>query len=585
MPYSGAGDPGLPANVKKMPENKRKQWVAIFNSSLARCQQGKLPPPPGGAGGKPPTCEGRAFAIANGTVKSVGKEVGLHMEIDDETVALKEEIAGAEKGEECVEVGASIGVIYDAPPPPPYGGATSFDGISAYLEARKLEWALGDLWRGFKVILENIERADADEMDATAKIKAVQAAANDLAKLMAKPEEAATKLGFREKVASAAGTAWSRIQQAMAGPNGGHDNVLGPHRTLAGTKGQGGFFSFKDAKGVWRWVAVFSNKFKDRDGETLAEAAHLKYVAKADELGKYPELRLWHVPGSRVGYAEMVDYVDGFMLSAGRFDPGMEPAAARLAELADDLGISHGFLYPVWAKKDGVVWEYWTFELSPLPRSKEANEWTVFGAEATAKGVGDMPMAPEKRAFLVDVIGEEKTAAVEESLATFSKDLEEHGIDWKEVGQAFMEPPWTPASDSQPVVEAEPAAVEAAPAEVPAPDKEKEDEPEGPTLQELSSKVDALGSHFEGMNTTLGEIAAAVKDLQRSDDEKVAAAMAPRRREPDPSARATGSPENVVDDDKAAAIVASGGEPDPNAPVNPVMPYIEQLKGVTPLRS
>ena len=559
MPYSGPGDPGLPANVKKMPAKKRGQWVAVFNSTFARCQAGKLPPPPGGGTA---TCEGRAFQIANGTVKSLGEEVGLYMTIDDETLALKEEVE--EKDGE---------MPYSVEPPPPYGGATTFDGVRQHMEARDTELAIEDIWYAFKAIVRNIQSDD--ETTPAQKGAAVQAAAAEFSTLMSAPEDSATKLGFREKLATVAGAAWSRIQAAMTGPDGAPDG-----------KGSGGFFSFKDAKGVWRWVAVFSNKFKDRDGETLAEAAHVKYVTKADELGKYPEVRLWHVPGSRVGYAEMVDYVDGFMLSAGRFDPGMEPAAARLAELSDDLGVSHGFVYPVWAKKDGVVWEYFTFEVSPLPRSKESNEWTVFGAEATAKGVGDMPMTPDKRAFLVDVIGEEKTGKVEESLANFSKDLEEHGIDWKEVGAVLAQAPETPAPDPEPVVEAAPAPVEAAPAAVAVPDEEeKEDEPKGPTLQELAGKVDALGSQVEGMTTTLGEIATAVKALQVSDDEKVAAAMAPRKREPDPSARATGSPDNVLDDDKAAAIIASGGEPDPNAPVNPVMPYIEQLKGVTPLRS
>lgn len=52
MPYSGASDPDLPANVKKMPASKRSQWVEVFNSSI-----------------KAGDDESTAFAKANGVAK------------------------------------------------------------------------------------------------------------------------------------------------------------------------------------------------------------------------------------------------------------------------------------------------------------------------------------------------------------------------------------------------------------------------------------------------------------------------------------------------------------------------------------
>jgi hypothetical protein len=52
MPYSGAGDPGLPDYVKKMPEAKRKQWVEVFMSAWSKYHD-----------------EGKAFRMANGVVK------------------------------------------------------------------------------------------------------------------------------------------------------------------------------------------------------------------------------------------------------------------------------------------------------------------------------------------------------------------------------------------------------------------------------------------------------------------------------------------------------------------------------------
>lgn len=58
MPYSGPGDDTLPENVKKLDEDKRAQWVDVFNSALAKCKK---------EDGK--DCEASAFAQANGVVK------------------------------------------------------------------------------------------------------------------------------------------------------------------------------------------------------------------------------------------------------------------------------------------------------------------------------------------------------------------------------------------------------------------------------------------------------------------------------------------------------------------------------------
>ena len=53
MPYSGSSDPDLPKNVQEMDEEKRTQWVEVFNSVLTKHHD-----------------ESRAFAAANGAVKT-----------------------------------------------------------------------------------------------------------------------------------------------------------------------------------------------------------------------------------------------------------------------------------------------------------------------------------------------------------------------------------------------------------------------------------------------------------------------------------------------------------------------------------
>lgn len=60
MPYSGASDSKLPSHVKKMPTDKKKKWVSIWNSTYSSCIND---------GGSKSSCEATAFKVANGAVK------------------------------------------------------------------------------------------------------------------------------------------------------------------------------------------------------------------------------------------------------------------------------------------------------------------------------------------------------------------------------------------------------------------------------------------------------------------------------------------------------------------------------------
>ena len=71
MPYS-VNDKNLPANVKRMPDKRRRAWVKIWNSSYSRCTIRKSK-----ASKKPSTdaqkksCEGEAFRIANAMTRKL----------------------------------------------------------------------------------------------------------------------------------------------------------------------------------------------------------------------------------------------------------------------------------------------------------------------------------------------------------------------------------------------------------------------------------------------------------------------------------------------------------------------------------
>lgn len=70
MPYSGASDPDLPANVQKLPSKKKAQWVAVFNASHASCIK---------KGGTAKSCESSSFAQAWGVVNK--REVEMNRSI------------------------------------------------------------------------------------------------------------------------------------------------------------------------------------------------------------------------------------------------------------------------------------------------------------------------------------------------------------------------------------------------------------------------------------------------------------------------------------------------------------------------
>jgi hypothetical protein len=67
MPYTANSD-DLPDYVKKLPEAKRAQWAAVWNSARAKCLED---------GGTPDTCEAPAFAQANGIVMKESADEAL----------------------------------------------------------------------------------------------------------------------------------------------------------------------------------------------------------------------------------------------------------------------------------------------------------------------------------------------------------------------------------------------------------------------------------------------------------------------------------------------------------------------------
>lgn len=178
-----------------------------------------------------------------------------------------------------------------------------------------------------------------------------------------------------------------------------------------------------------RWVAVWSNNFEDREREVFSQKAHDDYVARVDTwLTPPPELWVWHIPGSRIGQAQWVGRHGHFMLAGGAFDDteAGRKAAQYYRTHGPTTALSHGFTYPA-NSFDGTVYRaYNTFEISLLPRGKEANRYT------TLKGVQNMSLSEEKRQHLEKVFGDEAAAQLLADLDAAGKALEDAEVAYKD---------------------------------------------------------------------------------------------------------------------------------------------------------
>ncbi len=278
-------------------------------------------------------------------------------------------------------------------------------------------------------------------------------------------------------------------------------------------------FVFKDNDDRWRYVGWVSNKFRDKDTppEILSEKAHQNYIERVEATGVYPELWIWHIPGTKVGKADWIDYDDGFLIVSGQFDDDAADVAARIAKSIEDGNewtMSHGFVRLKFDKKDVVTDDYFAFEDSITPAGVEANPFTRF---TTLKEVAPVLNA-EKRAKLVELLGEDRVKAIEAGTQTLKAAAEAAGVDFKSVD---VEEPET--QDQQAVDQK--TAVNNAPVDV----KELASQLVGLLqLKELSEFVGGLDATLKTLQQRVDAIEGNVKALKESDDQKIAQALTPK---------------------------------------------------------
>lgn len=266
----------------------------------------------------------------------------------------------------------------------------------------------------------------------------------------------------------------------------------------------GAFTAVKQADGRYRWVAVYSDTNWDRDKERFTEEAHKDYVEWADKTKSYPDLRLWHIPGTSFGKTDMIDMDShGYMVATGLVDIGKEYVVENLRKSSKVLGISHGFYFSSLINGEYPK-GYRTYEISVLPWEKAANENTGFFA-----GEETPMLTPEKKAFIATTLGNDFATKLEATLAEASSKAKEKGVSFKELMEVVMD--------------AEVAAKETA--------KESKSETTSPIA--IESIMEQMKAYFEPkfaeVSSTLKSYEEKFIKLETSDDDKISKAMSQKK--------------------------------------------------------
>lgn len=271
------------------------------------------------------------------------------------------------------------------------------------------------------------------------------------------------------------------------------------------------FMLWKEASGQYRWLATYSNKYRDRDRppEILSEAAHRDFV-KAVDAAEWPapELWLWHVPGTQFGVTDWVTYADGFALASGTADKAI---AEHLENYPAPLAVSHGMPVAEIVRDAGdptIITRYRTREISVLPDWAAANALTGFDIQE----VKEMAIPQDKKAFLLAAgLTEDRVTAIEADLEGKAKEATDAGLEFK-------------ATETQPPVDQKD--------ETPAPTESVETAPPAPapvaalTAQDIASAVRDVLLPFEERLTALEALKEQMAAFSKSEDARVAEQLA-----------------------------------------------------------
>ena len=186
------------------------------------------------------------------------------------------------------------------------------------------------------------------------------------------------------------------------------------------------FSVFKDAAGEYRWVAISSNSYRDRDQEIVSQAALEADCEYADSTKEYGPLRFWHVPGWDIGECDFNMMHGRMLIESGKFN---SPAiGAAVAQAQKEYQLSIGFNHPRNEPSNGIYYHIRRFERSLVPSGRAANPFTSLSVTKE----NDMSTA-EKQAKLLELLGDQNLmASILNGASAAQKQADDMGIAFKE---------------------------------------------------------------------------------------------------------------------------------------------------------
>jgi hypothetical protein len=199
---------------------------------------------------------------------------------------------------------------------------------------------------------------------------------------------------------------------------------------------QKSFTVFKDARGAYRWLAISSTAYRDRDREIVSRKALQGAVASGDRSGERGPLRFWHVPGLDLGECDyQATSHDGRLLvESGTFY--RPDYAMALKDRGAGYGVSIGFMHPPdQPDRDGVFHDITIFERSITPPGKASNPFTSITTKESRM------LTPDKEAQLATLLGGRESAAYKAATAQMAqtdKTAQESGVTFKEAPEEAL---------------------------------------------------------------------------------------------------------------------------------------------------
>lgn len=205
-------------------------------------------------------------------------------------------------------------------------------------------------------------------------------------------------------------------------------------------------------------LLIYSNKWEDREEDIIAEAAHERYAKMVNEHGFRPQMTPFHQPslpkefwlkvyakykddipklneivrkvyrdltGFAFAEADRIVVMNGFSIMVGKVYPDMVDVAEKLADMPD-VGSSHSFVVTDFSRRENggmLMNDYWTFEGSPLPRSRAANPLTALSIEEKAMEQV-MKLTSEDEAWMTDLLGSERFDALRDKTGALAGTLD-----------------------------------------------------------------------------------------------------------------------------------------------------------------